>query len=192
MTAENTIPVPEENGIQLVFEKHIRKERRKKSRLRLCVDIILTAAVVFVLFSVISGIAVIQGDSMQPNLTNGSLALFYRLDHAYQRNDIVLFKSPIGNELLIKRIVAIAGDKVDIDDKTGELLINGKVQQENTAIGKTYARTGGPALPLTVPRDSVFVMGDNREVALDSRSIGTIKNEILLGKVIFEIKRLDA
>lgn len=127
---------------------------------------------------------------MKPNLTNGSLALFYRLNGTYRKNDIVIFRSPGRGEVLIKRVVAVAGDQVDIDDKTGELLVNGTVQQEDSIKGKTYTREGGVQFPLTVPDGYVFVLGDNREAALDSRNFDAVSVKNLIGKVFFEVKRL--
>jgi signal peptidase I len=191
MAADNKTIEPEEKELQSLFEKRILKECRKKSRIRLCRDLIITAVVVFILFSVIAGIAVVQGDSMKPNLTNGSIALFYRLSGTYKKNDIILFKPSGKNDLLIKRVVAVAGDKVDIDDKAGTLLINGNIEQDDTIKGKTYPRDGSSVkFPLTVPNGCVFVLGDNREVALDSRNLGTIDVKSLMGKVVFEIKKL--
>ena len=189
MIADNKTTEPEEKELQSLFEKRILKECQNKSRRRLCLDLLITAVVVFVAFHVIAGIAVVQGDSMKPNLTNGSIALFYR-HSTYVRNDIVILKPTGKEELLIKRIVAVAGDKVDIDHKAGTLLINGVIQQKNTIIGKTYQRDGGVTFPLTVPNGCVFVLGDNREIALDSRNLGAINVERLLGKVVFEIKKL--
>ena len=190
MTAEHQAAEAPQTGAGRVLEKRLRKARRKKSRDRLCLALIVTAAAVFVLSGVVFGIAVVRGDSMEPSLTSGSLALFYRLDHTYRRNDIVLFRPNGRNELLIKRIVAVAGDRVDIDDQTGTLLINGTAEREAAAVGKTYSRTGGTAFPLRVPDGCVFVLGDNREAALDSRSIGPIGVGGVVGKVFFEIKKL--
>jgi signal peptidase I len=190
MIVENGTTKLEEKEPLSLFEKHILRERRKKSLYRFSFEILITAAVVFLLFGVIAGIAIVKGDSMMPSLTDGSFALFYRLDSTYERNDIVIFKPADEDEYLIKRVVAIEGDTVDIDNKTGELLINGIVQKEDTIIGETYKREDGVEFPLTVPRDFVFVMGDNREVALDSRYLGTIDTQNLIGKVVFEIKIL--
>ena len=87
-------------------------------------------------------------------------------------------------------MVAVAGDQVDIDDKTGELLVNGTVQQEDSIKGRTYTREGGVQFPLTVPDGYVFVLGDNREAALDSRNFDAVSVKNLIGKVFFEVKRL--
>ncbi|MBE6822982.1 MAG: signal peptidase I [Ruminococcaceae bacterium] len=182
--------IPEENDPRNLFEQRILREQRKKSRRRLFTELVITAVTVFVVFRVIAGVAVVRGDSMKPNLTNGSLALFYRLNGTYRKNDIVIFRSPGRGEVLIKRVVAVAGDQVDIDDKTGELLVNGTVQQEDSIKGKTYTREGGVQFPLTVPDGYVFVLGDNREAALDSRNFDAVSVKNLIGKVFFEVKRL--
>lgn len=173
------------------LDRRILREKRKKSRYRLFFEVFITVIIIFILFGVIAGIGIVQGDSMKPNLTDGSMALFYRLGSTYKKNDIVIFKSSGERKLLIKRVVAVAGDTVNIDEETGHLLINGIVQKNDTSIGGTYKREGGVTFPLTVPEGYVFVMGDNREVALDSRYFGTIYTKSLIGKVFFEIKFLN-
>lgn len=188
MIDNKEITLPEDKEFLDFFEKRILKERKKKSRHRLYLDLVITAIVVFILFSVVAGLAIVQGDSMKPNFTDGSVALFYRLDKTYDVNDIVIFYPAGEDELLIKRVVAIAGDIVDIDEKTGELMVNDVVQDSSMIYGKTYSRTDGVTLPYTVPAGSVFVMGDNREVAKDSRDFGAVASDELLGKVTFEIK----
>lgn len=179
-----------EKTVLSFLDKYIQKELRKKRRHRLYRDLIMTAAIIYILFNIITGIAVVQKESMNPNITAGSITLFYRLERNYKRNDIVIFRTPYSEELLIKRIVAVEGDNVDIDNETGALLINDNIQEENFIIQKTYSREGGVTFPLSVPAGSVFVLGDNREVSLDSRDFGTINTANLVGKVVFEIKSL--
>lgn len=188
MIDDNVTPEVKDEEFLSFFEKRILKERKKKSRHRLYFDLIITALVVFVLFSVVAGLAVVQGDSMKPNLTDGIVALFYRLDKSYEVNDVVIFYPDGEAQLLIKRIVAIAGDVVDINDTTGKLMVNNVIQDNDTILGKTEARDGGVTFPYTVPEGSVFVMGDNREVAMDSRDFGAVETNKLMGKVVFEIK----
>lgn len=173
-----------------ISEKRIAEERRKKSRHRFCLGLIITVSAVFILFRIIAGVAVVQGDSMKPNLTNGSVIFFYRLESACKRNDIVIFKVAGRKNFLVKRVVAVAGDRVDIDNKTGTLLVNGVDRQKETMNGKTYTRDDGVAFPLTVPSGCIFVMGDNREDALDSRSFGAVTVDNLVGKVFFEARIL--
>lgn len=189
MIAENKTTESRENELLCFFDQRIAGEHKKKNRKYLYRDLIITAAVVFLLFNIIAGAAIVQGDSMNPGLTNGSVVLFCRLGNTYKKDDIVIFRPTSGKQLLVKRVVATAGDKVDIDNKTGTLLVNGISQKELTD-GKTYARNDGIQFPLTVASNCVFVLGDNRKIALDSRSFGAIKTNRLLGKVFFEIRIL--
>jgi signal peptidase I len=173
------------------LEEKIKRERRKKVRIHLVRDLVITAAITFVLFSVVIGVAIIQGDSMKPNFTSGNLALFNRLTDSYQKNDVVIFKDPASDEILIKRIVAVAGDTVDIDDENGTLLVNDVVQENEATIGNTYTKENGITFPYTVPSNCVFVLGDNREVAVDSRDFGAVSTDNLLGKVVFVMRIMD-
>lgn len=180
-----------ETAILKFLDKHILKEYRRKNRRRLYIDLIVTAIVIYLLFQVIFGVAVIQKDSMRPNLTNGSVTVFLRLGCDYKRNDIVIFRSFYGNELLIKRIVAVAGDRVDIDNKTGKFMVNGTAQESDFIIGKTYTRETGVSFPMTVPNGCVFVLGDNREVSLDSRDFGFVDVSKIIGKLLLEIRNVS-
>jgi signal peptidase I len=190
MQAENQTADFDGNELLLFFDRRISAEHKKKNRHRLYCELVITAAVIILLFKIIAGIAIVCGDSMNPSLSNGNVVLFYRLDNTYRRNDIVIFQHAGGNQLLIKRVVAIAGDKIDIDDKTGTLLVNGS-SPKGPVEGGTYKRDSDIKYPFTVPDNCVFVLGDNREAALDSRSLGAIKTNSLLGKVFFEVRILS-
>lgn len=90
------------------------------------------------------------------------------------------------HEMLVKRVVGVAGDVVDIKD--GLVYINGVALTEPYAKGKTYA--GEVTMPVTVGEDQLFVLGDNREVSIDSREFGLVDYEQLEGKAIFRISPL--
>jgi signal peptidase I len=91
---------------------------------------------------------------------------------AAQRGDIVAFG--IENVMMLKRVIAVGGDVVDISD-TGKVLVNGSEIAE-TYLSSTYTDGGNVTYPLTVPGGEVFVAGDNRVVSTDSRNeaVGTI------------------
>lgn len=102
-----------------------------------------------------------------------------------KNNIIYRFTGNIEKNVLIKRVVGVYGDIIDISD--GYLYVNGQqVREEAYTQGKTL-----PSLnliyPLEVPKDKVFVLGDNRENSLDSRDIGLIDVESLKGKAIFRV-----
>ena len=174
------------------FERLIEGERRKKNRLHLCVCIAVTAAVVLVLFQFLTGIAFIRGDSMEPNLTDGCAVLFTRREKTYRRGDIVIFRPPGASEVLVKRVAAVAGDRVDIDDKTGTFTVNGASREDVIVNGRTYKRNGGTVFPFTVPGGCIFVLGDNREVALDSRVFGAVGVDRVVGKAVFTAAALKS
>lgn len=91
------------------------------------------------------------------------------------------------HEMYVKRVIGIPGDTVDIKD--GFVYVNGNKLTEDYVKGTTFA--GEITLPLTVEKNQVFVMGDNREVSVDSRAFGTVDYDRLEGKVAFRIFPLN-
>ena len=85
------------------------------------------------------------------------------------------------------RVVACAGDEVDID-KDG-LVVNGSHQFEPRITKETTQVKDGVTFPLTVPNNSVFVLGDNRDAALDSRILGCLEINKTEGKLIAIFRR---
>lgn len=84
---------------------------------------------------------------------------------------------------LIKRVIGVPGDEIKFTD--GHVYINDVLLNEGYVKGETFA--GGMESPFVVPQDKVFVMGDNREVSLDSRNLGFIDYNQIEGKVIARI-----
>jgi len=122
---------------------------------------------------------------MAPMVKTGDLVLFYRLDTDYAVGDLLLLD--FQGHRQVRRVVARAGDTVDIID--GHLVINGAMQQEPEIAGETHQYETGVAFPLTVGPDQVFVLGDAREHATDSRIYGPVDTGDTLGTVITVIRR---
>ncbi|MHB8131721.1 MAG: signal peptidase I [Mobilitalea sp.] len=91
------------------------------------------------------------------------------------------------NDYLVKRVIGVEGDEVDIID--GSVYINGVNLEEPYAKGVTEKKV--IELPIIVGKDEVFVLGDNREVSTDSRAFGPIKINQVAGKVIFRLYPFD-
>ncbi|MBQ4050686.1 MAG: signal peptidase I, partial [Oscillospiraceae bacterium] len=108
--------------------------------------------------------------------------LFYEPENG----DIVVTSAKNGlNKPLVKRVIALGGQTVDLNEN-GEILVNGLVIDESYLDEKTAVSAGDLTFPLTVPEDSVFLLGDNREVSVDSRSdtVGMIREKELKGRVL--------
>ena len=166
-----------------ILKNLIKKEKQKKKYLTDSLILVIIFILLFLLLKVIFGIAIVEGNSMRPYLRNKNGTLFYRLTKEYKVNDIVIF--PEENDLLIKRIIGVEGDIIDIDNETGTLYINGE-KENRLGIGPTYLESDGISFPLVVGKCEIFVLGDNRSDSRDSRSFGLIRTKDIKGRVIFQ------
>lgn len=151
----------------------------------LLVKIAFIFAVLVFLFTFLFGIYRNADPSMIPAIKDGDLILYYRLDKQYSASDVLI--TELNGKKVALRVAAVAGDEVDIRD--GELYINGSMQTEYGIYTATERFEDGPDFPMTVPENSVFVLGDNRYNASDSRIFGPISVEDTGGKVISLIRR---
>lgn len=129
----------------------------------------------------------VDGTSMYPTLKNKDIILLKKYDHSYQYGDIVILNYK--NARLVKRIIGVPGDFVEIMD--GELYINQKkVDDPYSSITADFSLT---KLGYTkIPDGYYFVMGDNRSASSDSRMIGLIKRNDILGTASFRIFPFNA
>ena len=157
------------------------KKNRLLEAVKTVVEILLPAAVALVVFTFVLGIGDVNGSSMEPLYNDNTITLFYRLGEA-ERQDIVLVRSDDLGKMIIKRVIALPGDRVSIQ--------NGVVRLNGEALDEPYvAYPGGPDLAeLTVPEGTIFVLGDNRAVSMDSRLLGPIPDSGVLGTVFFSFQ----
>ena len=156
--------------------------------LSLCYDIVsifVTAAVIIaVLFTFFFRLSGINGSSMEDTLHDGDWVLLSQLDYTEpEYGDIVVISQPNDfGENIVKRVIATGGQTIDIDFETGDVYIDGEVLEENYIKNATIDQYD-VEFPLTVPEGYCFVMGDNRQDSLDSRSshVGLIRNDYVLG-----------
>lgn len=144
---------------------------------------------------------------METTLHNHDRLIVYKLPktwaritkHAYEpnRGDIVIFVrkgtidyASIENKQLIKRVIGVPGDRVVIKDGTVTIYNNDHPDGFNPDEGKPWAkditRTSGN-VDITVDNNEVFVLGDNRENSLDSRSFGTVLDKYIVGKLVLRV-----
>ena len=130
----------------------------------------------------------VDGHSMLPTLQHGDrlLVLNSMLDHNYAPGDIVVLrKESFLNEPIVKRVIATEGQSVDIDFMNGVVYVDGEALEEPYINEPTFVDEG-TEFPLTVPENSIFVMGDNRNHSGDSRDerLGTIDTRYVIGKAV--------
>ena len=130
----------------------------------------------------------VDGHSMLPTLQHGDrlLVLNSLWSHDYEYGDIVVLrKESFHEEPIVKRVIATAGQTVDIDFMNGVVYVDGEALEEDYINEPTFVDEG-TVFPLTVPENSIFVMGDNRNHSGDSRDdeLGTIDNRYVIGKVV--------
>lgn len=127
---------------------------------------------------------------MEITLVSGDLLLMQRswLVSEYAQGDIVVAaKDSFHNgECIIKRIIAVEGQTVNIDNETGLVYVDDQALDESYAKTPTYEK-GEWIFPLTVDENCFFVMGDNREESVDSRylEIGQVHEDEIQGKIIW-------
>ena len=124
----------------------------------------------------------VQGTSMKNTLENGDRVIVNRVlgtFEKFEKGDIIVFKYNDGNKEIdiIKRIIADEGDCIKIQNH--KVWINGTEIHEDYIIGETYGD-----IELVVPKDELF---DNRSTSEDSRTLGTIKKDDVVGRMIFKI-----
>lgn len=163
----------------------------------LVVDVVIALCLAGVLLYFIRP-TIVKQTSMENTLHENDYMIMYRQAYKNQgpeRGDIVIFQSELpndngeGNKLLIKRVIGLPGDVLEIKDN--QLYINGEAYHED------YLKDGyTPAIDVpaegesfTVPDNSYFCMGDNRAGSIDSRdsSIGCITSDLIIGKVIVRL-----
>ena len=155
--------------------------------------LVCSVLAVVVLFTFVIRLIGVDGHSMVPTLQNGDrlLVLNSMLYNDYQYGDIiVLRKDTFMAEPIVKRVIATAGQTVDIDFANGIVYVDGEILEEDYINDLTYTDEG-TEFPLTVPEGSIFVMGDNRNRSDDSRNseLGTVDTRYVIGRAVFLLFR---
>nr|WP_304508391.1 signal peptidase I [Anaerotignum sp.] len=147
-------------------------------------NVILRAGIILLIFFFFFWPMKLEGSSMDPTLNDGDIVCMSRFFVQmgwYEKGDIVVFQyNDKGKEkTVLKRILATEGDHIRLL-VDGSVEINGEILEEDYVNGETNG-----IVDMVIPKNSVFVMGDNRELSYDSRQMGVISSDDLIGKVFF-------
>ncbi len=154
-------------------------------------DLIIAVVIALALLVFIKP-TIVKGISMEPTLHSKDYLIISRQSYNlgdFERGEIIVFKSHIkydngDDKLLIKRIIGVPGDTIDI--------YNGKVYVNSKQVSSDYTLDGwteGEFYDIEVPKDHVFVLGDNRQNSEDSRSsrVGLVEKKSILGRAFFRL-----
>lgn len=146
--------------------------------LALLIKIFAILTVLSLLFTFVFGVFTSKDLTMKPAVQDADIIIYYRLANDFKVSDLVVLEYEDRKQ--VRRIIAVEGDTVDITEEG--LFINGNFSFDQNG-QDTLLYTDGISFPLTVPEGHVFVLGDNRKDAVDSRLYGTVALKDVLGKV---------
>ena len=162
-------------------------EERQKQIAKSWGQSIIEALLILAILFVFLWPARVEGISMQPTVADGNRIMFCRLMaklEMYDCGDLIVFDDDDSDKDMIKRIIAVEGDYLEIFG--GNVYVNGIKIEEEYVTGITNGE-----ISLEIPKDTVFVMGDNREHSIDSRTYGVVGIDEIYGKVILRFFPLN-
>ena len=158
------------------YDRHHRGALRR-FRIAVGVFILLLAA-----GGLLFGFTILRDDGMRPGYGSGTPLMYLRIVGSCKRGDTVLLRLPDGS-CAVRRVVAVPGDSVELRD--GIAFINGLAERGSYSFTRTDPRPEGPIYPLILRAGELFVLGDAREDAVDSRDFGAVRASDLLGRPLW-------
>ena len=147
--------------------------------------IVIAVVLALVIRNFVFTVVRVDGSSMEPTYQNFDRLIVWRLGYEPKNGDIIVFNPPgkPENEYWIKRIIATEGQHVEIDYAANAVYVDGEKIDE-PYLGEIMLDKGYPVEELDVPKDCVFVLGDNRNHSSDSRVISAFSQDRIVGKAV--------
>ena len=185
------------------MEKHAKKQAAAPSNgvrtlFEWLEEIVVALTVVILILTFVFRVVTVSGNSMYPNYVHGERLIVANYLSDIEQGDVVVLANVL-EEPIIKRVIATEGQTVNIDYDTGIVYVDG-VAVDETKFGLKNGITTKPSkayeplvFPQTVPKNCIFVLGDNRGVSEDSRyaEVGMVDARHILGEAFFVIFPFD-
>ena len=158
---------------------------------------VMSVFVVILIFTFLFKVVAVEGKSMMATLFDGDLLVVTHILYTPENGDIIVLQSDALEKIIVKRVVAVGGQTVEIDYNNNNVSVDGAILSENEYIkekimyddkvnfDQKYYDSQNEKYIYTVPDNCVFVMGDNRNNSSDSRTFGCVNTDAILGKVSF-------
>ena len=178
------VSLPTKKQIETERKRYRRQKAYNKALSGTVYVLTIVAAVAVLIATLVLPVLQIEGTSMEPTLYNGDIVLLMKTTR-FDRGDLCGFTW--NNKLLIKRVIGVPGDWIEIDTD-GTVYLNGEKLDEPYVEQKALGECD-LEFPYQVPQEQYFVIGDMRESSIDSRNtvIGCIPKEQIVGKVFFRV-----
>ena len=160
--------------------------------------IVMYIFVVILIFSFVLRVIVVEGKSMMVTLYDKDLLVVTNILYEPENNDIIVLNSDVLDKTVVKRVIAVEGQTVEIDYNNNYVAVDGEKLTENyikesvmyddkLEFDQKYFDVNSQKYIYKVPENCVFVLGDNRNLSSDSRYFGCVDVDDILGKVILRI-----
>lgn len=167
------------------------KEEKGTELFYMLQSLVIAVSAMILLFTFVVRVNQVKGHSMDNTLQPQELLLVWHLGYTPKAGDIVIVNRPnvdiLEGEAIVKRVIAVGGQTVDIDYDTNTVYVDGVALDESYILEPMRPLPAEYATHIEVPEGSVFVMGDNRNNSTDGRDprVGVVDQRCILGKALF-------
>ena len=181
---EKDVSLPTKQQVETERKRYRRQKAYNKALRGTVYVLTIVAAVAVLIATLVLPVLQIEGTSMEPTLSNGDILLLTKTPR-FSRGELCGFTW--NNKLLIKRVIGLPGDWIEIDTQ-GAIYLNGE-KLEEPYVQKMALGECDLEFPFQVPPEQYFVVGDMRESSIDSRNslIGCVSKDQIVGKAFLRV-----